>query len=84
MWNLGVRLRPAVESTIDECVSVTKSELTTASVVYLYRAQCSASRRFHRRCPTQTYANEAQLVGMVAFKADHEKRPFQLCKGLLC
>ena len=32
---MGVRLRPAVESTMDECVSVTKSELTTASSVYL-------------------------------------------------
>ena len=35
LWNLGVRLSPAVESTMDECVSVTKSELTTASEVYL-------------------------------------------------
>ena len=41
LWNLGVRLSPAVESTMDECVSVTKSELTTASVVYLPHEQPS-------------------------------------------
>ena len=55
LWNLGVRLSPAVESTIDECVSVTKSELTTASVVYLCRGQCSAQTILHRRCPTYEY-----------------------------